>query len=90
MITPSIEVESMKDVDFSDMTAPGVVIYFDTADFPRTFVARLWEFAKGKPTNTIIIRNSLAEIKEDLTAAGFNLLAPRSEHDDPVIVETWL
>ena len=90
MDNQNIEVNTLADVDLSDMKIPGAVVYFDTKDHPRTFVARIWEMTKGKPTNIIITRTTLEDIREEMRAAGFNGPMPRAECDDPVIVETWI
>ena len=67
-----------------------IVIYQKPYDFPNAFIARVWEGIGPVATNTMIIRNSLHEIREDIVAAGFTIKLPRSRRDDPVVVETWM
>lgn len=83
-------VESMGKVDFSGLKLPLVTIYEKPTDFPDVFVARIWDGVGAKPTNTIITRHSLQEIREDIKAAGFTVRFPRAEDDEPHIVETWM
>lgn len=83
-------VESLKQVDFSGLGFPLVTIYEKPSDFPGAFVARVWEGNGVRPTNVMIKRYSLQEIREDITAAGFCTRFDRAEGDEPHIVETWI
>lgn len=82
-------VESMKEVDFSDMKIPMLVIYDSPADMPGMYVCRIWEVVDCRPTNTAMRKKTLEEMREDIQAAGFTIKLPRTESDDPVIVESW-
>lgn len=83
-------VESMSQVDFSGLKLPLITIYEKPLDFPNAFVARVWDGEGPKATNTIIMRFSLEECREDIQAAGFTVKFPRAEGDEPHIVETWM
>lgn len=83
-------VESMKLVDFSDMKLPMVVVYDHPADYPDAYVARIWEMKGNLPTNTLIKKETLHEIREDIRSVGFMHYIQRAEEDDPVIVEAWI
>lgn len=83
-------VESMKQVDLSEIKIPMAVIYDSPKDFPGMYLCRIWEGAGCHPTNTIMQKNSLDEMREDLQAAGFMIRFPRADGDDPVILETWM
>ena len=82
--------ESMSQVDFSDLKCPLITIYEKPLDFPNAFVARVWDGVGPKATNTIIMRFSLEECREDIQAAGFLVQFPRAEGDEPHVVETWM
>ena len=82
--------ESMRQVDFSDLRFPLIVVYKKPKDYPDAYVARVWEGAGNLPTNTLIKRETLQEIRKDIKAAGFTTRLTRTEGEDPVIVETWL
>ena len=88
----NIIVDSMIQVDFSDLKFPLITVYVKPLDFQGAYVARIWEAVgpRPKPTNKAITRNSLQEIREDIMAAGFEIRIPRAEDDDPHIVETWM
>lgn len=49
-------VESMSQVDFSDLKCPMITIYEKPLDFPNAFIARVWDGNGPKVTNTIIMR----------------------------------
>lgn len=83
-------VESMKQVDLSEIKIPMAVIYDSPKDFPGMYLCRIWEGAGCHPTNTIMQKNSLDEMRGDLQAAGFMIRFPRADGDDPVILETWM
>lgn len=80
----------MSQVDFSGLKLPLITIYEKPLDFPNGFVARVWDGAGPKATNTVTVRFSLQEIREDIAAAGFLARFPRAEGDEPHIVETWM
>ena len=83
-------VESMSQVDFSDLKCHLITIYEKPLDFPNAFVARGWDGVWPRATNTIIMRFSLEECREDIQAAGFLVQFPRAEGDEPHVVETWM
>lgn len=83
-------VESMAQVDFSEMKIPMAVIYDSPKDFPKMYLCRIWEGAGCHPTNTAMQKNSLEAMREDIQAAGFLIRFPRAEGDDPAILETWM
>lgn len=83
-------VESMEQVDFSELKLPLITVYEKPTDFPDAFVARVWDGVGAKATNIIITRPSLQEIQEDIKAAGFTVKFPRAEDDEIHIVETWM
>lgn len=82
--------ESLRQVDFSGLEFPLITIYEKPLDFPDDFVARVWDGKGPKPTNTMIKRFTLQEIREDIRAAGFETKFIRADDDDPHIVETWM
>lgn len=86
----SIFVDSLTQVDMSYLKIPMAVIYDSPKDFPELCLCRLWEGAGCRPTTTAIYRNTIDKLREDIRAAGFHTVIPRSKEDDPVIVETWI
>lgn len=81
---------SLCQADFSELTFPLVTVYEKPLDFPDAFVARVWDGKGAAPTNVMIKRSTLQEIREDIMAAGFRTKFIRTEDDDPHIVETWM
>lgn len=82
--------ESLQQVDFSGLNLAVVTVYEKPSDFPDAFVARVWDGKGPKPTNTMIKRNTIQEIRKDIMAAGFETVFQRAEGDEPQIVETWM
>lgn len=81
-------VNTLKEVDFKGLNMPMVVVYERPEDFPCKYVARVFELEK--PTNVMIVRDTLHECREDITAAGFLVCMERSKGDKKSIVETWM
>lgn len=87
---PTRFIESLKDVDLSDIKIPMAVIYDHPRDFPDMYLCRIWEGAGCHPTNIALQKSSPEKLREDILAAGFNVRFPREMGDDPVILETWI
>lgn len=83
-------VESMTQVDFSEISVPMLVVYQCPEDFPGMYVCRVWEGKGCHPTDTVLVKKSLEEVRAEIKAVGFILKFPRAEGDDPVILETWM
>lgn len=83
-------VESMRDVDYSELRFPMITIYERPKDFPGEYVARVWDGAGPKATNIIKTAPAAGILREDIKAAGFTICFPRAEGDDECIVETWI
>ncbi|MBO9129882.1 hypothetical protein [Bacillus sp. 165] len=71
---------------FGDIKIPIIAVYENPADFPGKYVARLFDLQQI--TNYIIVKDTLAEIRECIPSA-FNKM-PRSQEDDPTILEIWM
>ncbi len=67
-------------------------VYDSPLDYPGKFVARLWVIRRGdpepRPTGDLAIASTLEAVREMLPF-GLTLL-PRSEEDEPQIVESWI
>lgn len=91
MVSGTIEnkiVNSLKEVDFSKMELPMAVVYEKPQDFPDKYIVRIFDC--NIPTNTLLIRDSLQDCREDITAAGFLACMERDSRDVLSIVETWI
>lgn len=89
MYIKTVFVPSIRNIDFSSMILPGIVIYDHPKDYPYSYIARVWEFKVNRPTSVAISNTSLDAIREQLRMAGFTPF-PRHPEDDPCIVEVWL
>lgn len=85
----TIEVKSFTEVDTSKLKLPIICVFNHTRDYPDKCVARLFEGTV--PTNIIITRNNVKEIREDIIKR-FPAMTPfaRSKEDHESVVETWI
>lgn len=65
---------------------PVWVIYQRPKDYPRKFVARLWNL--DEPTATALVADTLEEVRGLLPAGLVRI--ERNPLDDPVILEAWV
>ena len=67
-------------------------VYDHPRDMPDKFVARLWRIKRDGafPTDSVIITETLEQVRTILLAEmGLTRLA-RDPNDDPIIAEIWL
>ena len=83
------EVRSFVEIDIGKIQIPCIGVYNRPSDYPDKCVARL--FDGTKPTNIIIIRNTVEEIREDITKR-FPAMLPfgRNREDHKSVVESWI
>lgn len=81
-------VQSIKEVDLSDIKVPAVAIYKHPSDYPDKYVARI--FDADKPTNTIILKDTFAAVQQDIRRNTNMYFCPRGKEDDPCIVGVWI
>lgn len=79
---------SIKEVDFSNIKVPVIVVYEHPSDYPEYYVARI--FNVDKPTDTIMLKDTLEEIQEDVRNNTNMMFMLRGAEDDPCIVGVWL
>jgi hypothetical protein len=73
-------------VDFSEIMLPIIVVTERPSDYPDKYVARL--FDTDLPTNVIMIKDTIEEIREGIPKHFFKLM-PHVD-DDSVIVEIYI
>jgi hypothetical protein len=84
----SIVVKDFHNVDWHKRTKvfPIFTIFKDPTDFPGKYVVRLFD---GKqPTRLIAVKDTLEDARATIPKIFYRV--PRSERDNPVVVETWL
>ncbi len=83
------EVESLSEVDTSGLKQPIICVYRNPKDFPDKCVARI--FDGTKPTNIVITRDTVDEIRLDI-ARSFPDKLPfaRWREDHKSVVESWI
>ena len=65
---------------------PLICIYDHPADYPDSFVARVWD--ASKPTHLVAIADTLEDIRTTIPPNMTRI--PRHAKDDPTIVEVWI
>ena len=81
-------VESIKEVDFSGLKVPFIAVYQRPEDFPEKCVARIYEL--DKPTDTIIVKDTLKEIEIDIQENTGMVFMPRKAEDVRSVVGVWM
>lgn len=81
---------SFRQADFSNMSLPMITIYDHPLDYPNAYVARVWEAKMLAPTNVVVCKKNLEELRKDIQAAGFLVRIDGKVEADPVILETWI
>lgn len=79
---------SISEVDLSNIKVPVIVVYEHPSDYPQYYVARI--FNVDKPTDTIMLKDTLEEIQEDVRNNTNMMFMLRGAEDDPCIVGVWL
>lgn len=66
-------------------------VYDRPADHPEGFIARRFEIRDGGafPTDDVRTSHLAHDLRESFILDGLTML-PRSEHDHPTVVESWL
>jgi hypothetical protein len=69
---------------------PMWTIYDHPSDYPAGYVARQWLIQGGTvvSTDVLLYSSEVEPIRRQLSAVGL-VRVPRSDGDDPVILETW-
>jgi len=85
----TIELNSFQQADISDLICPIVAIYINPVDYPTAAVARLFDLEH--PTNVILIRNTIEELREDIIASFPSMVRfDRAKNDALSTTETWI
>lgn len=79
---------SIKEVDLSNIKVPVIVVFEHPIDYPEYYVARV--FNADKPTDTIMLKDTLEEIQEDIRSNTNMMFMLRGVEDNPTIVGAWL
>lgn len=83
------EVRSFTEIDIREILIPCIGVYNRPSDYPDKCVVRL--FDGTKQTNIIITRNTVEEIREDITKRFPDMLPfARDKEDCKCVVETWI
>ena len=83
-------VNSISEVDFSKVALlfPSIAVYRHPDDFQNKCVARVFDL--DMPTDTIMIKDTVEEIQEDIRRHTCMKFFKRDEKDVPALVGTWI
>lgn len=83
------EVKSFSEVDISGLKQPIICIFRKPEDCPDKCVARIFDGVR--PTNIVIIRDTVDEIARDISMS-FPYMLPfaRCKGDHKSVVESWI
>lgn len=81
-------VDSVRKIDFGDCTMPMITVYSNPKDYPGKVVARVYDV--DKPTNAVIVKDSLKELEEDLLAYSNMIPIGRTPEDDKTVIGVWI
>ena len=83
-----VKVKSIREVDLSVLQFPQVAVFEHPDDYPDKAVGRV--FDNGKPTNVVIVADTVQQIRENIRAYT-NLVPFKRGHDDvPALVCVYL
>lgn len=81
-------VESVKEIDFSGLKILIIAVYQHPEDFPEKCVARIYEL--DKPTDTLMIKDTLEEIEMDIRKNTGMTFIPRGAEAALSLVGVWM
>ena len=81
-------IQSFKDVDFSNVSVPFIALFRGPDDYPGKYVARLFDL--DKPTNAVMVRDGLEEIEEDIKTNTNLVFVERGTEDVKSLLGVWM
>ena len=82
------KVNSIKEVDLSGLKMPMAAVYQNPLDYPDKVVARIFDM--DKPTDTVIVKESLEEIQKDIKENTSLIFVERGADDVKSLVGVWV
>ena len=79
---------SIAEADLSGLRMPIVTMYRSPKDYPGKCVARIWD--GDRPTETVVIKDTVGEIDEDMHRHTSMFWIPPTADDDPAIMGAWI
>lgn len=78
-----IIVDSVRQLDLSDLRFPIIVLYDRPSDYPNCFVARVHDV--DRPTNTVVLSDNVTKLMKDLYDAGMQFIPPSGRDPGHII-----
>ena len=84
---PDIRAESINEIHLEAFQGLYIAEYHSAEEYPGKYVARI--YAKGKPTNIVVIKDTQEELEEELSQTGMTIFSPGAE-DMPQLIGVWM
>lgn len=81
-------VGSIKETDLSDLRFPVIAVYRNPEDYKGKCVARIFDI--NKPTDTVMVKDTLEEIHEDIRKNTHMAYIVREPDDLPSLEGVWI
>lgn len=81
-------VKSIREIDLTGLRFPIIAIYKHPDDYPDKYVARIFDI--NRYTYTVILKDTLQELQEDISRNISKTFIPRDEKDEPCMVGSWI
>lgn len=83
-----IRVESIGQVDLSDLAVPVAAVHVNCLEYPRKTIVRIFDM--DKPTNVVIVKDTLEEIQKDIQKNTTMVFIQRGADDVESLVGVWV
>lgn len=81
-------VSSIREIDLSDLRFPLVAVHIRPTDFPKHCIARIFDI--DQQTDTIILKETIQEIQEDISKNTNMVFLNRGKEDVESLVGVWI
>lgn len=83
-----VKVKSIREVDLSVLQFPQVAVFKNPDDYPDKAVGRV--FDNGKPTNVVLVADTVEEIRENIKDYTNLMPFKRGKEDVPALVCVYM
>lgn len=84
---PDIKAKDISEINLEAFQRPYIAEYRSDKEYPGKYIARI--YAKGRPTNIVIIKGTKEELEAELEKTGMTAFAPGPE-DIPELIGVWI
>ena len=81
-------VTSIQEINLEDIRFPIIAVFEHPKDYPTKSVGRIFELTK--PTDTVIVKDTLEELQKDIQTHWIGIFFRRTEFDVPSMKGCWV